>query len=424
MKNNQINIVLTLLAILLTLQLSKSDAATDTFVKKVKGSGSVIDAIQTADGNYISLSRPNATWPWTRHIVTKLTPIGKRIWERTLDVQIDDYGYLTLRSIAETGAGYVLVGELSVSDPGETISEGIVVGLNSDGTINWTRRFSYRMSFGGHATTGFASVASALDGGFIVTGHGYTAPFLLLKFDPDGNLQWQKTFSSKFRFLSTDDHGLILAAEVSNGANIVKLDHSGGIVWSKTLAMVGFSLKTLKYDPDHGIVIAGRSKDSNMLSVIRLDSNGQIDWKANYSLESPLSISSVVRTADGGHVVTGETRGNGFLLKIDAQKRPVYQRMIGVRGFKEKSLFIFPTSEGGFVLFGGSGKSDQLFIRVNSDGLVPDCVYFRNLKSKGVSAGPVQVGSSMVSSQPATMNEGLYEVTSISTRHSISTICE
>ncbi|HSE42909.1 MAG TPA: hypothetical protein VLH08_19260, partial [Acidobacteriota bacterium] len=191
MKIKQLEIFVMLLAIVLTVRLSESDAKVKTFIQKIKGGGYVMDATQTTDGNYISVSRADATSAtW---IVRKVTPLGKRIWERKFS-QVAN-GYWSLQSIAQTNEGYVLVGSAYDTEPGESLSAAIVVALHSDGTVNWTKRFGITTSFGASAAIGFTTVTSTADGGFIVTGWAYEVPFLLLKFVQDGNIQWQKAFS-------------------------------------------------------------------------------------------------------------------------------------------------------------------------------------------------------------------------------------
>ncbi len=418
MKIKQLKIFVILLAILLTVRLSEGDDKDKAFIKKVKGVGYVMDAIQTTDGNYISVSRPKGR---ATNIVMKVTPLGQRIWERSFSVGVANGAYMSLTSIAQTNEGYVLVGEFSES-PGELLSTAIVVALRSDGTVNWTKRFG-DPTIG--VSRGFTTVTSAPDGGFIARGWSFPQS-IAVKFASNGDIQWQKAFvylDSLFS-QSTSDNGLILAAPLLNGADIIKLDYSGDILWKRSLTIENFDLAAIGYDPDRGVVIAGRSINPSMLLLIGLDSNGKIVWRANFSMEDPFSISRIVPTADGGYAMTGATKKKsgsyaGFLLKIDAQKHLVFQRF-GVRSPES----IFATNEGGFILFGGTGYN-LFFSRLNSDGIVPDCPYFHNLSSKRVPKSAVNVGPSNFSLQSLSFPAPtVFDLISKRSRHSMSTICQ
>src|SRR5215471_6208751 len=79
------------------------------FVKKVIGTGWLIDTIQTRDGAYVSLSTGGPNF-----LVRKITPSGAQEWTRSLQISVDPHSYASLEKIVETANGYVLVGEIEV----------------------------------------------------------------------------------------------------------------------------------------------------------------------------------------------------------------------------------------------------------------------------------------------------------------------
>jgi len=99
---------------------------------------------------------------------------------------------------------------------------------------------------------GGQSVQETIDGGFIVAGYQTpdiaTVPtdWYVAKTDAGGNVQWQRTFGSTGRDMSssvqqTTDGGYIVAGCFDCGANprsfyLLKLDASGNKVWEKAIS--------------------------------------------------------------------------------------------------------------------------------------------------------------------------------------------
>ena len=110
--------------------------------------------------------------------------------------------------------------------------------------VEWER------TFGGPEWDGASSVQQTSDGGYIVAGstRSYGAgdfDFWLVKVDPDGDLQWSKTFGGPNDEVAnsvqqTTDGGYIVAGwTASYGAGwhdfwLVKVDPDGDLQWSKT----------------------------------------------------------------------------------------------------------------------------------------------------------------------------------------------
>jgi outer membrane protein assembly factor BamB len=436
MGTNQFKIFVLLFVCLVSPLLSGNDSSSlkapkavqaKAFVKRVEGAGRVMDAIQTADGNYVSISSTGAAiW-----IVRKVTMTGTRIWERSLSFQVADGGHVTLGSIAQTNDGYVLVGEGTFDgDPGISFSTAIVVALHSDGTVKWSKRFDQ------NGNLYFFSATSSPDGGFIVTGGAYPPDFhpILVKFTSTGDVQWQKAFYNMFfPFLSqrASDNGVIVASQLSNGANVFKLDASGNIVWGRRLKINAFSLHSLGRTSDNGVILAGTSINSSTLSLISLNSKGELGWKASYSLTLlGISISNLIPTPDGGYAMTGASSNNsrsprsGFLLKIDALKNLAFQKSFGFRDIPDEGRDVFTTNEGSYVLFGSSGQ-DMLFFRLNSDGILPGCVLFHNLKSKKVRSGAVTSDPLAISPDALTVpSANSIQLESVVSRKPSSTECQ
>jgi hypothetical protein len=213
-------------------------AVAPAFVGKIQGLGRVVDAIQTTDSCYVTLSeRRNGL-----HIVRKTKASGERVWEKSLSVKI--VGLYSLTAIAEVNNGYVIVGyKWNVWDY-DNLPFALIIFLRPDGTVNWNRVFYEN----GRAIS-FDYVTPSPDGGFIVTGAIYppNSP-MLVKFTSSGDILWAKRFDNlPYAFIShpSPDHGLVLASGIRTenfellGANLIKVDQSGRIVWRRTVKLAG-----------------------------------------------------------------------------------------------------------------------------------------------------------------------------------------
>jgi hypothetical protein len=116
--------------------------------------------------------------------------------------------------------------------------------LDSSGNVSWQK------AFGGPSDDLAFSIDQTSDGGYIVAGftNSYGAgirDFWILKLDPSGSLEWQKTYGGgaldwAFAVQQTVDGGYITAGRTDSfGAGnadvwVLKLDASGNVTWQKT----------------------------------------------------------------------------------------------------------------------------------------------------------------------------------------------
>jgi len=387
---NAIKILVSLFICLIALPVAVgSEVQAPAFVKKVEGAGRVSAAVQTTDGSYVSISDTGDTSCFVRKISNK----GKRIWERTLSFEVGD-GFVIMNGIAETNDGYVLVGWGRLAGYYDDDSD-VLVKLGTDGTVQWTKTFS--------APGLFDSVFATADGGYIIQGKAGSRT-ILLKFSSDHNVVFAKSFEHSCCSLSQGvSDGFVLASGVhrvsneSKGLRVLKLNDSGRVVWKKLLKIKGFRLHALGAASENGVVLAGKSSNSNTLILVGLNAIGELHWKASYSLKVHFYISSLKQTLDGGYVITGtksnpETGGNigGFVLRIDAKQNLVFQKTFGLSDTKEGAESVFATAEGGFTVFGtvfGSRRrNDMLILNLNSDGDVPGCRFLQTLAASKVAS--------------------------------------
>jgi hypothetical protein len=378
------------------------------FVGKIRGLGGSIRAIQTTDGSYVTLSERRSGV----HFVRKTKASGKRVWEKSLSIQI--IGSYSLTAIAEVNTGYVIVGYKTNVWDYDGPPFALIVFLRPDGTVNWNRVF-----FENGGAISFDYVAPSPDGGFIVTGAIYppNSP-ILVKFTSSGDILWTKRFdnlSSTFVSHPSLDNGLVLAAGIQTenfqllGADLIKVDQSGRIVWRRTVNLAGpHSFITLGHTFRDGTILATNPAGSNILTLVGLNANGKLKWSENYSLSvSPFSISSVIPTEDGSYVVTGTTynkRGeskDGFLIKIDAARNLVLKQTFGYPGSQDRVKSVFVTNANSYLLI-GSSNTDLLFVNLNSTGAVPGCNFFHSLDAKRLHSPKIKIGTPTITESSPT----------------------
>ena len=148
-------------------------------------------------------------------------------WQKSLGGS----SYDLAKSIQQTSdGGYIIAGESDSTNGDVTGNHGTsdfwIVKLNALGIIEWQK------SLGGSYSDMANSIQQTSDGGYIVAGesgsingdvtgnHG-NADYWIVKLDPSGNIQWQKSLGGSNRdaansIKQTSDGGYIVAGESSS----------------------------------------------------------------------------------------------------------------------------------------------------------------------------------------------------------------
>ncbi len=114
--------------------------------------------------------------------------------------------------------------------------------------------------------------------------------------------------------------------------------------------------------------------------LVKTDSLGDTLWTKTYGGNYPDYGLSVIRTPDGGYIITGATLSYGagswdvYLLKIDSLGNTLWTKTYG-GGEGDEGWFLSPTSDGGFIITGytesyGAGHADVYLIKTDSLGNV------------------------------------------------------
>lgn len=301
------------------------------------------------------------------------------------------------------------------------------------GELDWIQ------SFGGSGNDTPQAIINTSDGGYAVLGYTESIDgdvtdkslavndYWLLKFDSEGNLEWNTTYGG-----SKDDRGQSLVQTTDGGYAltgyamsddgdgsknqgfhdnwIVKIDAFGTIEWEKSF---GFSGHDHAYDiietEDGGLFFTGflditsaradgNTEKGNTLTShgvgefwgTKIDNQGNLQWRGYYGGTNNDRSHAVVRSDDGGFVMSGFTESNDFdinnsrgsydfwVVKIDVSGNLVWEKSYGGTGI-ERAQDITKTSDGGFVITGNTfstdvditvnnGESDIWLIKIDYNG--------------------------------------------------------
>jgi uncharacterized delta-60 repeat protein len=278
---------------------------------------------QTKDGGYIVTGQTDTYGSGGTDVwVIKLNKKGKIEWQKTYGGGSDDGVY----SIQQTNdSGYMVAGFTNCFGAGG--KDFWLIKLNNDGSIAWQK------TYGGTSDEIANSIVQTTDGGYILTGWTTSfgagkSDFWVLKLNSDGSITWQKTYGGAEgewvrTIIETKDgcylvSGLTMSFGAGNGDIwVIKLDGDGAVVWQKTYGSKGDEgANSMQMTDDGGCIVAGATTSFGAGSydvwLLKLNSNGMIEWQKTYGGTHGDWGISVQQTKDNGYIITGETSSFGL----------------------------------------------------------------------------------------------------------------
>lgn len=265
--------------------------------------------------------------------------------------------------------------------------------------IEWTKAY-----VAPYQAASASRIIQTSDGEYVVTGvtgQGLysVATAWLVKMGPQGNIEWNRTFSftsgnltyhvdGVSGFVQTSDGGFVMAGteawfpsvgpEYATGSEgiLLKVDSSGNIEWNQTYPYVN-GISSMVQTSDGGYALAGD------YSLIKTNSLGVAQWHKSYK-NNALNPTSVIQTSDGGYALI---TGNGILFKVNSQGALQWKQTYktttsttpqptNIIGYPSGGISAFiQTSVGGYLLAGSmclanSSSSFALLIKTDSRGAV------------------------------------------------------
>lgn len=224
------------------------------------------------------------------------------------------------------------------------------------------------------------SIQQTSDGGYIVAGSTAAADTYcyIVKLDRIGNIVWDRTFPASGdgeanSVQQTSDGGYIMggyamADDGSSDFYVVKLDSNGNLEWAYTYGTGNNEVaNSIQQTTDGGYVVAGYTEgdfdEGSDIYVVRLYDSGDVMWDETYDSGGNEDAHSIQQAADGGFIIAGSSDSegelHGFLLKID--QGSFKERSIsfpGMGGYTQ-ILSIQKTDDGGYIAAGYSSGIDN-----------------------------------------------------------------
>ncbi|HUS73320.1 MAG TPA: hypothetical protein VMY06_09670 [Sedimentisphaerales bacterium] len=314
-------------------------------------------------------------------------------WQKTFGGKFPPETHERGRSVQQTSDGGYIIASESGSEcppPYFECSSVDLIKTDPDGDIKWIKYFGYPVNSG-------YSVQQTSDGGYIIAGYTYSfgtesLDVYLIKTDPNGNSQWQKTFGGSGRDVGhsvqqTSDGGYIIAGSIdSYGTDadvyVIKTDSGGNLQWQKTFGGIyGDWGRSVQQTTDGGYIIAGYTNSygagDNDVYLIKTDPNGNKKWQKTFGGSDSEHGSSVQQTSDGGYIITGITWSYGagwadvYLIKTDPNGDSQWQKTFGGSD-PDTGSSIQQTSDSGYIITGstvsyGAG-GDVYLIKTDPNG--------------------------------------------------------
>lgn len=333
---------------------------------------------------------------------------------RQWDHRYGGMNYDLLTSLCQSADGGFLLAGSSYSDIGGDKTQPLVgyidywvVKTDAMGIKQWDK------SFGGTDMNYLTCANQTADGGFILGGYSTSgvggdktqpsqgsSDYWIIKTDPFGNKQWDKTFGGAgyeniTSIQQTTDGGYILGGCSESGVSgdksqptkgsidywIVKTDPLGNKLWDQDFGGISYDyLMSLQQTSDGGYILggftdSGISGDKTQASqggvdywIIKTDALGNKLWDRDYGGFMSDDLYSIIQTSDGGYAMGGRSGSGiggdktqplwGFLdfwiVKTDALGNVLWDKDIGGTTGQDEFGIIKQTADGGFILSGTS----------------------------------------------------------------------
>lgn len=287
--------------------------------------------------------------------IIKLSSNGDLLWQKVIGGSSDGD---VISGIIETNNGNIIAVGKTNSINGNSIEnhgadDGLVVELNSNGNILWTK------CYGGSSSDFFCEIVKLNDGNFLLSGGTNSN---------NGNVINNKG-QDDFWIIKINESGTIISQQCIGGSNnekisVVKKLNDGNII------LFG---QTMSNDGD----IICSNYDSKKILIVKLDYFGsQIALNCVSFLPFAPSLPSSVIETSNGYVFVGSTKYSDigeygikgekdcYIAKTNFTGDLLQSIILGGT-YTDEALDINLTSDGGYIVTGYAESNDQDFIMNN-----------------------------------------------------------
>ena len=257
-------------------------------------------------------------------------------------------------------------------------------------TLSWDKTFGAK----GKGYEGASSIVQTTDGGYMVVGGtnskgsgSYDA--WILKITSKGKQEWDKTFGEKDHdygssIIQTSDGGyMVLGNTDSKGAGngdiwMIKFNSKGNKQWDKTFGGKGSDYSTsIIQTADGGYMISGETESIGAgkrdFWIIKANNKGIKQWDKNFGGKGGDYLKSVIQTSDGGYMIAGETTskrdqwGDYWIIKTNNNGDKQWDKTFGSR-FTDGASSVIQAKYGGYMVLGSYAGKLRL-IKITNQGV-------------------------------------------------------
>ena len=292
---------------------------------------SAFNAKQTNDGGYFFTGYNSSTGAGLYDFwLVKLNNQGTIAWQKTYgtaNADIGFYGDIT------SDNGFILTG---YTVPENRMDKDIwLIKTDGEGNELWSHTFGDNLSQSG------TFLQETDDSGFIVigetTGSSTQTDIILLKTDHNGIEEWRRVISEPgsdvpYAIKQTNNGYIMVATTTSMGAGnkdilLISFDLDGNIMWQKTYGGPALEYGFDVILDDDGYVLTGSTSSYGTMFydmwIIKVDLGGEIIWDEIYSGNNIDIGRAIINNQSGGFTVLGQTSSYGagefdfWVLKMD-----------------------------------------------------------------------------------------------------------
>ncbi|MBU4502324.1 MAG: tetratricopeptide repeat protein [Nanoarchaeota archaeon] len=319
----------------------------------------IYDVIQTQDKGFLLAGWTEKQKGHTNAWILKLGEKGNLEWEKQYDLSKNDKIY----SIIQSQSGDYIATGCSLQEEKEN-TDALVMRIDKDGTLKWSNLF------GGEQYDRLYSIMENTAGNLFIVGYTESigkgdADGWMIKLSKDGDKEWDKTFGGKaddrfYSIIQTDDKGYAMIGYTkSKGAGdadmwVLKFDENGNLQWDKTLQETDWGYGAQEDDRGYSIiqtksghyVVAGYTCSEGEGKadgrIMKLDQEGNVILNKEHGGKENECLSSIVESRDGHYIFAGYTQSkevgktNAWLLNLNEKSNFCLGEDLSI--FSEKNL--------------------------------------------------------------------------------------
>ena len=350
-----------------------------TFCESVGGADVEVPytIIQSSDNGYVLAGWTNSFGNGNEDVyIVKLKSDGSLEWQRVIGTSDKDNGIYVIQS---QDGGYIIVGYSRVSSP-SLRDNAYIIKLDNSGNLVWSKTFVL------NDHTYFNSLVELSNGDLVITGNDFSTggSMYFVKLDQNGNVKWTKSISNPNRtdgysIIKSTDGKIVLYGHIISSPGkiyIVKADTNGSIIWQKTIQDNNYVLifaGEISQTYDNGFILTGYAYSNNKYDafVVKLKSDGSIDWGNVYKTTNNLYGFSIIQSPDTGYLLAGQASGSALLMKLNKLGSLEWARTYMGSSFTS----VKKTNDGGYITAGIISNDFYIVKLDNNFNTCPGCTY-------------------------------------------------